>query len=258
MVRYLVTSKTRRLLLTALWCHGRSGSISQLAQQTGAAYAVTHRELGTMWRLGLASRRRAGTATVYAANLDHPQAALLQALLQVELPSEAAASDAQVVLASLGALGAPLLLGQASDQGAVELLRPEAAIAAGVEHARRDATVARALPVSIHRARHELDIEELRREARRRTDPHAVGMFLALTAALGGSRQLRRQAQRFRDHRRTGTQDFFLAATSPLQRTLAQRNTPDEVRRWGFRMNLGQDAFESTFRRFAGPEPDRS
>ncbi len=153
------------------------------------------------------------------------------------------------------ALGAPLLTESSSDADSIELLLPEEAIAEGVELARRDATVARALPVAIYRSRNDVDFGRLYREARRRTDPQAVGMFIDLTAALGSSPWLRRQAVQFRDRRRTRVQDFFLAATSPLQRALAERNTPQVARRWSFRMNLGLDAFESTFKRFVDAKP---
>jgi hypothetical protein len=219
------------------------------------AYAVTHRELHAMWEAGFAARRLDGNRTVFSANHGHPRAELLTSLVRTETDAslEAPSPGERAVLDSLSALGAPLVvspLPKSAESRDAQLLPPEATIVEGALLARRDATVARALPVAIHHAQQELDLELLLGEAKRRGAHHAVGMFVELTGSLGSSERLLQAADRFRDRRRTRVQDFFLAATSPLQRRLAELNTPEVARRWGFRMNLGLDAFKATFRRF--------
>lgn len=254
MLSYLVTSKTRRKLLASLWGMGRSGSVRELAEGTGMAYAVTHRELHAMWQSGLAIRRLDGNRTVYRANTEHPRAGLLQSLVRFETNTEANSPSPRerAVLTSLAALGTPLILSPALGADALRTLPLEITIVEGVDLARRDATLARALPVAIHHARKEVDLGRLLSEARQNSDPHAVGLLLELTGMLGPTERLRQAAESFRDRRRTRVQDFFLAANTPLQRKLAELNTPEVARRWGFRMNLGLDAFEATFRRFVG------
>ncbi len=259
MLSYLVTSQTRRKLLSILWGSGQSGSVRDLASDTGMAYAVTHRELHAMWEAGLASRRLDGNRTVFSANHGHPRAELLTSLVRTETDAspEAPSPGERAVLDSISALGAPLVVSPTPasvESDDAPLVPPEVAIVEGALLARRDATVARALPVALHHVREELDLELLLREAKRRGALHAVGMFIELTGSLGASERLRHAADRFRDRRRTRVQDFFLAATSPLQRRLAELNTPEVARRWGFRMNLGLDAFEATFRRFCGED----
>lgn len=258
MLSYLVTSRTRRALLALLWQDHVSGSVRQLATRAGTAYAATHRELTAMWRAGLAHRQRQGARTVFTANLDHPHADVLTALLSARASTDVPVSPAHqnTVLASLEALGAPLLVQPKPDPSAAERLCPEASIAAGVQLARSSATLARALPVVIHQTRSVLDFDRLLREARHRSEPHPVGMFLELTASLDSDARLCREASRFRDGRRRGVQDFFVRATSGVQRALAERNTPEVARRWGYRMNLGMDAFESTFARFCHAQQD--
>jgi hypothetical protein len=196
---------------------------------------------------------------VFSANHGHPRAELLTSLVRTETDAspEAPSPGEQAVLDSLSALGAPLVvspLPESAKSGDAPLLPPEVAIVEGALLARRDATVARALPVALHRAREELDFERLLGEAKRRGALHAVGMFVELTGSLGLSERLRQAAERFRDRRRTRVQDFFFTATSALQRRLAELNTPEVARRWGFRMNLGLDAFEATFQRFCAGE----
>ncbi len=45
---YLVTSRSRRQLLRALWARGASGSVSELARASGVSFAAAHRELEAM------------------------------------------------------------------------------------------------------------------------------------------------------------------------------------------------------------------
>ena len=74
MLQYLVTSKVRRRLLSLLWGEKKRGSVSELADMAGGAFAGAHTELKAMKRAQLVVSRQEGGKEVYSANLDHPEA----------------------------------------------------------------------------------------------------------------------------------------------------------------------------------------
>ena len=51
------------------------------------------------------------------------------------------------------------------------------------------------------------------------------------------------------DQRYTVPKQFF-EDQSELSQELAELRTPNLARKWGWRMNMGLDAFESTFEKF--------
>lgn len=145
----------------------------------------------------------------------------------------------------LRALGAPLQVEPAPDVPDLE-----GALAEGVRLARRDATVARVLPLCFAKARPMLDRQRLLLAAKRVREKQAVGFFLALTGQLTGDRELKRWAATFRDRRVHDVRDFFEAPSSPGSRELAERRTPELARRWRFRMNMGLDSFMGPLEKF--------
>ncbi|HVR02615.1 MAG TPA: hypothetical protein VMT47_10815 [Polyangia bacterium] len=117
-----------------------------------------------------------------------------------------------------------------------------------LELAHRDASVARALPVVFLRQRHNLNLGELRRLARRANQARTLGFFLDLTGRLAGDEDLRSAAKALRP-KHVPLTDFF-KTRSELERTLAEANTPEVARDWGYRLNMGMDSFESLLAKF--------
>lgn len=247
MLGYLVTSSARRQLLRLLWLQGATGSVRALAALGGLSYAATHRELEGMRAAGLATAERAGAALLYRANTAHPQARLLRSLLAGETADQVLAQDDRT-RAWLRAVGAPLVSSQPL-QGHLPTL--EHVLAAGLELAHRDASVASVLPALLWRQRHQLDLDRLVAEATKLDERKALGFYLDLTAQLGSSRQLAAAAAQLQDHRRARTVPFFHGARDRYSRAQAAHATPALAKRWGFSMNLSLDTFRQAFRKHA-------
>lgn len=252
MLDFLVTSRARRRLLDLLWRGGERGSVSELAGLAGVSFRSAHRELNEMLGVGLATRSWVGNATVFQAARAHPRARLLRELLRSSrdatrtVPS--ASLDDQELRSWLKAWGAPLAAD--SSTGPPPPLERVLVKAAGL--ARRDASVARGLPVCLWRNRSRLDLERLRREAQREGEKQALGFFLDLAGTLAGDPDLRSAAERFRDRRVRKDRTFFVDARSALARQLARERTPAVARKWHFLMNMSMGTFASTFRKFVG------
>jgi len=155
-------------------------------------------------------------------------------------------SRSDLTRAWLAHLGAPLYgksLVQGRRQPAAEVVLTRA-----LELAHRDASVARALPVVFLRQRHNLNLGELRRLARRANQARTLGFFLDLTGRLAGDEDLRSAAKALRP-KHVPLTDFF-KTRSELERTLAEANTPEVARDWGYRLNMGMDSFESLLAKF--------
>lgn len=244
MLGYLVTSRSRRRLLRGLFLDGSTGSVSALARASGVSFAAAHRELQAMKAAGLAVAERDGVATVYRANLAHPQADVLTALLAAARPAPGD-SDEQKLRGELAALGAPL----ARPVPRRRRPPPEDVLADGLVLAHRSPTVARVLPVAFWLQRGTLDYDRLERAATLRNERQALGFYLELTGHLGGDRRLARRASGLRDRRRTAAQPFFSGGHGAFAMQLARERSPALARRWGFLMNMELGSFASAFRK---------
>ncbi len=244
MLDYLVTSRARRQLLRRLWVDRVSGSVSALARMSGVSFAAAHRELEAMKAAGLTVAERDGVATVYRANLPHPQADVLTALLKAT-PRGHGDSEEQRLRGRLAALGAPL----AGPAPRNRRLPAEEVLADGLVLAHHSPTVARVLPVALWRQRDKLDYERLERAATLRDERQALGFYLELTGQLGGDRRLVRRARGLRDRRRTALRPFFSGGRGSFARAAAQEKSPALARRWGFLMNMELDSFTTAFRK---------
>lgn len=124
----------------------------------------------------------------------------------------------------------------------------EEVVADALALARKDSSVARALPVMVFQQRTRLNLEALALRARRTHHERELGFFLELTGKLGGDAQLEGAARKLRNahHMRRALVDFF-PARGALERMAAEQNTPDVARDWGYRMNMGMDSFRSMF-----------
>lgn len=248
MLDFLVSSRARRRLLELLWGKGDAGSATALAGRAGIGFASAWRELRGMQAHGLVVSSQERGVEVYRANVAHPLAHALRAL--VVGPAKPAVEDderTRRTRAELRAIGAPLVEeATRNPKGDIE-----ESIVRGVQLAHRDAAVARTLPVCLYRQRDALQPERLVHWARKLGEKRALGFFLDLTTTLSKDPRFVGWAAPLRDRRCVAERDFFPAASrSALARRAARRNTPAPARRWGLRMNMGLEAFASTFDRF--------
>lgn len=123
---------------------------------------------------------------------------------------------------------------------------PETVLADALQLSRESATVARALPLAFWKTRERLDFDRLLKEGERRGQARTLGFFLDLTSQLSGDHAFERAARRLRVRSLSRPAQFF-QPTTPRERKLAELRTPDVARKWGFRMNMGMDSFESMF-----------
>lgn len=243
MLQYLVTSKVRRRLLSLLWGEKKRGSVAELADLAGVAFAGAHTELKAMQRSQLVVSSHEGGKEVHAANFEHPEAATLEALVasanRSVIPQT---SEDEMVKRKLVALGAPL-------RGLKPLHVPPPArmmtLLEGAQLARRDPVVARCLPLCFWRLRDSLDVNTLEDLTFRAEDKHTLGFFLELAGVLGGDRRLVGLAESFRDHRMTALRAFFQTGRREATRDF------ELAAKWGFRMNMDLDSFQSLFSKFA-------
>ena len=247
MLDFLVTSRSRRRLLQLLWTGNESGSVKELAERAGVGFASAWRELRAMQAIALVVSSREGAAEVFAANTSHPLADALRSI--VVAPARTAINDRadRRTRSALRALGAPLLEGAAR--------RPvgdvEETIVRGVQLAHHDPAVARSMPVCLYRQRNALRPALLEHWARQLGEKRSLGFFCDLTSALSKDPRFVEWAAGLRDRRCVAQRDFFPSTSrSLLARQAADLNTPAAARRWGLRMNLGMDAFTSTFEKF--------
>jgi transcriptional regulator with XRE-family HTH domain len=161
---------------------------------------------------------------------------------------EAVSADPKKVRVWLARYGAPLH-GARQTEGGEPLPRPEYVLAEALKLSREDAAVARTLPVALWRARGRLNFPDLRRLAVERHQARTLGFFLELTAELANEPTLARAARPLRRTPQSRRASQFFRVRSRLERQLAELKTPALARRWGFRMNMGQDSFESMFRK---------
>lgn len=244
MFDYLVTSRARRQLLRRLWALRASGSVSALARASGVSFAAAHRELEAMKAAGLTVAERDGVATVYRANLAHPQADVLTSLLTATPPAHGD-SEEQRLRGELAALGAPL--GGPAPKN--RHLPAEEVLAEGLVLAHHSPTVARVLPIAFWRQRDSLDYERLKRTATLRDEGQALGFYLELTGHLGGDRRLVGRASALRDRRRTALRPFFSGGRGSFARAAAREKSPALARSWGFLMNMELESFATAFRK---------
>jgi DNA-binding transcriptional ArsR family regulator len=250
MLGYLVGSKTRRNLLTALFRDELSGTASSLARRTGSPLAASYRELRAMRQAGLASERVESGQVVYRADARSPFSKALRELVRADAPrGQSTELDEQLaeVRADLGEHGAPFWTAR---PGAHSTSRLEDALARGCAASHHDSTIAKVMPYMFLRSRDSLDFNRLNQSLTENKQKHTAGFFLAVAGELGGSRTLQAWADQLKDKRRTTVVDFFGHASSKRLQALAERNTPALARAWNFRLNLTMDDFRSVTEKF--------
>ena len=229
-----------------LWGENQRGSVAELADLAEVGFAGAHTELKAMQRVQLVVSQHERGREVYWANLDHPEAKVLRALVASEahraVPKPT--DEDQALKGQLVTLGAPL---RGIDPVEVAPAEQMSTLVRGASLARRDAVVARSLPLCFWRLRESLDSKTLGGLAFRAEDKHALGFFLELTSELGGDRRLAGLAANLRDRRMTSVRDFFQSSTPSRE---VSRDFPLATK-WGYRMNMDLDSFRSLFDKFA-------
>ena len=242
MLQFLVTSKVRRRLLVLLWGEKKSGSVAELAELADASFASTHSEVKAMQRLQLVRSQRTGGKEVFAANPDHPEAEFLSRLAHADVPSRSVSTAGDEELKQkLVSLGAPLRGVKPLPVVPSELLH---VLVNGTELARRDAVVARSMPLCFWNNRDRLDWHALHELSASPEEKHAVAFFLELAGELGGDRRLSGVAEGLRDQRLTQQRPFFYSMTAGSARDFPLAS------KWGFSMNTELDSFRALFDKF--------
>jgi len=144
---------------------------------------------------------------------------------------------------ALVAYGAPL-----AGVSPKEVLPLEDALLAGLAAAHQDATLLRVLPVVLAKNTHRINWVNLKDRARRRRLKAELGFVTELTSKLAGRPELAAKVQDLLDRRRR-VKMFFHEPRSDFERHLAKKNSPRLAKKWGFFLNMGEDAFLSTLRR---------
>ena len=248
MFDYLVTSKTRRSLLKLLWLDGVSGTASELANKSGVAFAGAYKELKAMAESGLAALEWHNGKNLYTANRSHPLANLLLNMLKYKDNEKNDDLEENVKLkGNLAFFGMPVNVRKVPLEGSE---RFETFLAKASNLAASDASVARAFPVFLRKVGPDLDFEVLKQESRKLGNKHRVGFFLDLAGELGQDELLKSAAKDFFDSRNKSQKPFFMNP-SKYSLKLAEERTPDLARKWGWSMNMGLDAFETTYQKFS-------
>jgi transcriptional regulator with XRE-family HTH domain len=163
----------------------------------------------------------------------------------VELPRPVEPTD-DMLCAWLSFYGAALYGSARVDPSSVPDV--ETVLADSLKLSRQKAVVARALPLAFWKSRQQLNMDRLRREAECRGQTRVLGFFLDLTAKLSGETTFESEATKLHVRVPTKPTQFFQPATW-RERKLAEMRTPEVARKWGFRMNMDMDSFESMFRK---------
>lgn len=247
MLDYLVTSRTRRALLELLWRDGVSGTVTDLADRSGVAFAGAYKELKAMVESELAEIEWSNGRKVFSANRAHPMAGLLRKLVkQTKTEKSKHSEKSEKLRENLAFLGLPVSARKTAPKPDVTL---ETLLVEAANLAQEDASVARSLPVLFHKVCDTLDFATLKDESWKRGNKHQVGFFLELAGELSNSRHLIEASHYFLDHRYKVPKQFFNNQSS-LSQQLAEMRTPNLAKKWGWRMNMGLDAFESTYEKF--------
>lgn len=237
----LVGSKARTAILAWLADAETGSTVSELARLAGVTPPAARAEVLKLAAWGLVRLQAVGAADLVEPNRAHslhgPLRDFVRATRSTTLGSATTSAD---VRNSLAAYGAPLA--GARPRATMSL---EEAIVAGLGEARTDATVLRTLPVVLSKNEAKLDWHALKTRAYRARRKMELGMVVELTADLLGRPELRERVADLHD-RRVKKKRYFLAPRSSFERALAERNSPPAALRWGFYLNMGEDAFRST------------
>ncbi len=220
----------------------------QLALLAKATYSTVHGELEYMKQEGLVTSRRQGRAEVFSKNEKYPSKKALLMLLEIPKTKSVDSDNAtdEDVRSNLARFGAPVVTQEKTSFN----FSLEEALVRGLSLARKDSTVARALPVAFARNRKTYDLARLEYLARRNKLLPVLGFYLELTGVLLKDKKLQVFAKQLMDKRRKKMEFFFKSQKiNKYEQLLVDKNTPAVARQWHFLMNLGLDSFETLFKK---------
>lgn len=157
--------------------------------------------------------------------------------------TEVASTGDRQVRAEIQSLGAPLY----GTPAKVDDL--EGTLVRAFELSRRDATVACVLPLCLYYSAYKLDSDRLLSLSKCEIDKRVAGFFLDLTYRITKDACFHSWSQKFQVD--VSEEQPFFEEKTVFSRKLAEQNTPAVARVWGWRMNMGLDAFESMFEKHA-------
>lgn len=123
---------------------------------------------------------------------------------------------------------------------------PEVVLVDGLVLAQESASVARTLPLAFWKTHKRLDFDRLLKEGELRGQSRALGFFLDLTTLLSKDSVFEKASSRLHVRTLSRPKQFF-NPTTRRERLMAETRTPDVARKWGFRMNMDMESFESMF-----------
>lgn len=244
---YFFRSPEHRKFLELLFFSDREFSAYDLANLSKMPYATAHEELQKLKAANLVTESQSGRARMFKGSLPENVKAGLQ--LAFQFNSSVEPKDEEVK-AALQDSGAPVMLeSQLQTEPSLSL---EESLVRGALLAKKDPSVARALPVMVMKNSKNLDWDLLLAYARKHDAKQETGFFLSLTGELAKDKKLKSVAKRFRDHRVKLDHDFFESAReSKLEKLLALKNRSEVAKNWNFRMNMSMDSFQSLFEKYS-------
>jgi hypothetical protein len=246
-LRTFTSSKVRAALLVWLAGSDEAVSTSELARRLGFTPAAVRKEVLRLAGLGLVSVEAMGPCDLLRRRPGSPLFSALVSLVRAAgtLGSDPGRSPMRL-RQELAAHGAPLVTPAPAEGFAPRPL--EAVLLDALEAAHSDATLLRVLPLVLARNAAKLDWAVLKQGARRRKLKAELGMLADLTGDLTGDHGFAKEVRELKDarHRRPR---FYLEPRSRYERAAARQRTPPAARRWGFLMNMGEDAFREAMRK---------
>jgi hypothetical protein len=131
----------------------------------------------------------------------------------------------------------------------------EQALAASLVLAHRDPTLVRVLPLVLVRHWERLSWQELRDRAEALEEGAALGLLVELGGRLARCGPMLARAEELHNGMgapAAGPRPFF-PPRSRYEAELAEIRTPPVVRRWGYTMNMAEDAFASVLQKHDAP-----
>jgi hypothetical protein len=245
LAKALFASASRAAVLRLVVHDGLEDSVSGLARRAGLSSRAVAREVTHLARTGLVTVRSLGGADLVRANREHPAVMPLKQLLSLDFTFADERDVRAFVRDALSAWGAPLDGQRRRGRNTPSL--PETLLSA-LEVARHDGTVLRVLPVVLAKNLHHVDWVVLLESARHRKLKAELGMLVELTADLLNQPELKSRVSSLKDRRRHKKR-FFPEPRNRFEVELAKRQTPRAAARWGFMMNMTEEAFRTTLER---------
>lgn len=234
----LFPSRGRRELLRLLFREQVSGNASELARRARVTPRAALLVLRELERAGLAQCEGVGSSLVFRKTRGDVARALAK-LLQAAEQDQPRAGD-PTLEASAAYFGAPLLR-----ERPAEVHSLESTLALCAKRSRRDPTLFRTLPLLVLRNWRSLDWSKLLDCSRKEHSKPEVGLLLDLAGHLAGLPELSVKSKLFEDDRRQSL-EYFFEARSEFDEKLADRRTPELVRKWRFLMNMDLETLRST------------